>query len=268
MNLTVLIACMHQCDHSILTRMNVQTDAVVINQTDFERIDKFSFLNKNGRSCNVLFINTIERGLSKSRNLALKYAGDTDICLICDDDEILTENYENVILSEFQRNPGKSIIAFRFLIGDNPDHRIKRFYEEQRSIGYWSSHNISSVQIAFRYADIMSENIRFDETLGAGVTCAGGEENIFMHTCLKRGMKILYSPKLIATVSFAQSSWAGNMYSKKYFEDFAYARGKEVYGKTFAAIFSVYYAFKKYKWYKGDFSVLSCIISMWKGIYR
>ena len=46
MKVEVLISCMHQTDASIITRTNVQSDVLVINQCDKDEVEEYSFLNK------------------------------------------------------------------------------------------------------------------------------------------------------------------------------------------------------------------------------
>ena len=86
---------MHQKDDSIIKKSNLQTDAVVVNQCDRDSIEDFFFLNKDNKRCHVIFISTTERGLSRSRNMAIKNAIDADICLLSDDDERFEDDYEN-----------------------------------------------------------------------------------------------------------------------------------------------------------------------------
>ena len=100
MKLIVLISCMHEKDHSIIERSNVQTDVVVVNQCDKDSVDEFDFKNKQGENCHAKFINTTERGLSRSRNMALLNSWG-DVCYICDDDEILQDDYENIIMKAY-----------------------------------------------------------------------------------------------------------------------------------------------------------------------
>ena len=85
MRIEALVATMHQNDYSVLDSLNIQSDAVVINQCDRE--GRHEFLYKNN---NILWIDTKERGLSRSRNLALDNAT-ADICIICDEDETLCD---------------------------------------------------------------------------------------------------------------------------------------------------------------------------------
>ena len=95
MTLNLLIACMHEKDTSIIKRSNVQSDVVVVNQCDHDSVEEFDFLNKKGITCHAKFINTTERGLSRSRNMAIENAQKADVCYICDDDEYLVDDYIN-----------------------------------------------------------------------------------------------------------------------------------------------------------------------------
>ena len=61
----VLVSCMHSDIH-ILEKLNLNHDVVVINQCDVkaEKVSKFDN--------HIIFIDTPTRGLSVSRNLAIK----------------------------------------------------------------------------------------------------------------------------------------------------------------------------------------------------
>ena len=97
---------MHQDDYSLLDRINLQSEAVVINQCDRESNYIFSV---NGHK--VTWINTLERGLSRSRNMALKNAT-ADLCVICDDDEVLSDNYPDMINNAYSNLPDADLIVF------------------------------------------------------------------------------------------------------------------------------------------------------------
>ena len=58
MTLQVLIATMHQTDHSLLEKMNIQSDAIVINQCDRDEVERFTY---KGHS--VLWMSLNERGV-------------------------------------------------------------------------------------------------------------------------------------------------------------------------------------------------------------
>ena len=45
MKLQVLVSCMHQQDYSLLEKMNIQTDAIIINQCDINKFEDIKYRN-------------------------------------------------------------------------------------------------------------------------------------------------------------------------------------------------------------------------------
>ena len=64
MRLDVLMSCMHQKDAGLVERSRITGSVTVINQCDREDFQEYS----NGR---VKMYSTTDRGLTKSRNLAI-----------------------------------------------------------------------------------------------------------------------------------------------------------------------------------------------------
>lgn len=87
MTLQVLLSTMNQKNFNLVKKMNIQTNTIIINQCDKNSKDKIIY---KGNEINMLSYE--ERGLSVSRNKALKYA-QSDICLIADDGLIYVDNY-------------------------------------------------------------------------------------------------------------------------------------------------------------------------------
>lgn len=56
MKIQVLVATMNQSDHSLLKKMNIQTDAIVANQCNENFVEQFEF---NGH--NIRYLNFAER---------------------------------------------------------------------------------------------------------------------------------------------------------------------------------------------------------------
>jgi len=215
MNLIVLISCMHQENHEIIFRTNVQTDVVIINQCDKDCAEEFDFKNKKGETCRAKFISTTERGLSRSRNMAIANAEDAEVCLICDDDEYLFDDYPEKLIKAFSTEPNAAVIAFAL---DRKDHP-KIFPNHKFQLGFKSIGQISSQQIAFRRDMINSVGIVFDVKMGSGTGNGGGEENMFLHTCRKRKLTMFYYPQVIATIhATGQSKWFKG-YTSQYFQN-------------------------------------------------
>lgn len=212
LSVCVLISCMFQ-DESIVERTGVQTNVVVVNQCDEECVREYDFQNKVGRTCHVKFISTCQRGLSRSRNMAIKNCSD-DICLICDDDELLVDNYEDIILQQYLMHPNEQCITFALLRKDI----VKHYPKKGGYLGFKESLHISSHQITFRRRFLVDKSIVFDQKMGSGTGNGGGEENKFIIDIKKSGAKIFFVPEVIATVNPGASQWFDG-YTTKYFLD-------------------------------------------------
>lgn len=215
MIINTLISCMYESDHSIVKRSNVQSDVVVINQCDRNGIEEFEFKNKKGEICHCKFVCTTERGLSRSRNMAIANAGDADVCLICDDDEYLFDDYPEKLENAFSEEPNAAVIAFAL---DRKDHP-KKYPENKFKLGFKSIGQISSLQIAFRRDMINSAGIAFDVKMGSGTGNGGGEENMFLHTCRRRKLRMFYYPQIIATINATGKSKWFKGYTTQYFQN-------------------------------------------------
>lgn len=250
----VLISCMSHDVKNLVTRTNIKTDALVINQCDIDRNESFSF----GKNHNVRIFNTTERGLSKSRNMALRFA-ESDICLICDDDEILDDDYANKIINAFKDNEDADIIAFQIKDAG------KAYPKNTRKINYLTALKLASWQLAFRRKSIIDKGISFDITLGSGVSKAGGEENKFVYDCLRKGLKIIFAPITIGRMIESESQWFHG-FTPEYFFD----RGimtKKLMGRTLACLYAVYFIFKKYPLYRHDINMTSAKNKLFRGIF-
>ena len=234
MKFNLLISCMYQKDTSIIQRSNVQSDVVVVNQCDYDSVEEFDFKNKKGHICHVKFISTKERGLSKSRNMAIKNAWG-DICLICDDDEVIMDDCEEKVLRAYSDNPNAALIAFALLRNDCD----KQYPKEKKTLGFKQILKTNSLQITFNRNLINMFNIKFDEKMGSGTGNGGGEENMFMFSVKGYKMKMLYVPDIIATVNPGPSQWF-NGYDKRYFENLGWV-DRRMFGSVLGFIYLSYW---------------------------
>lgn len=248
MNLEVLISCMNQENMQIIKDTGIYTDTIVINQCSGER-----FTDANHRNCleEILsgnkvkhkwrMLNTDTKGLSVSRNLAIRHA-EGDICLLCDDDEKLDSDYSDTILDGYRELLDADIICFHI---SNQPSRLK---QETQRLTKWTVMRIASWQITFRRDSIINSGIRFDEDMGAGTGNGGGEEVKFLRDCIKAGLKAYYVPKSIGTVAQTESTWF-----KGFDRDFFYKRGitnRYMLGLPLSILYAAYYTFVKKDLYK------------------
>ena len=262
MKLIVLISCMYEKDHSIIVRSNVQTDVVVVNQCDKDSVDEFDFKNKKGETCYAKFINTTERGLSRSRNMAIRNAW-RDICQICDDDEVLPDDYNEIILNAHGKKNDAGIITFALNWAD----QSKVYPVEMKSVGIKEILQTSSQQITFKRNLLRKANILFDEKMGSGTGNGGGEENRFLLDCRKAGFKMFYIPKVIASIGKGDSKWFKG-YTEKYFRDRGWTSRRNL-GFFMGFAFIMYNAFIHRKSFTSNGLSFFCVLkNMFKGYFE
>lgn len=233
MNLQVLVSTMHQIDHSLIKKMKIQSDTIVINQCNNNKEDVI----KKGELL-IKWVNSTERGLSRSRNSAIKYSNG-DICLLSDDDLEYVSGYEKIILEKFKQHPEADIISFQV---EGIEEKFKNYYPKSRKLNYLTLMKVSSVEIAFRLESIEKAGVTFNELFGAGSKFFMGEESIFLTECLKHGLKIIYIPVKIANLHIGESTWFKG-YNKEYFVSKGAAF--TAMSKVFSVFFIIQFAIRR-----------------------
>jgi len=242
----LLVSTMKRKDISWFDKLNSSSDAIIINQCGRKGKTEIT-LGLN----NILWVDSDEIGLSKSRNTALKNATG-EYLVITDDDLEYIDGYEEIICNAFEKNPKADIIAFKV---EGIERIFKKYGKKAKKISYLSSLHVSSVEIVVRNSSIKKTNIRFAEEFGAGAKYRMGEENIFLFDCLKSGLKIYYEPQVIAKLHMNESTWFSG-YNKKYFLDRG-AVSRKLYGDIIGLFMILAFSVKNYKKYRNDMSVLN-----------
>lgn len=261
MRVQVLISCMHQKNAEIIKRSNIQSDVIVINQCDEDRREDFIFLNKKGEECRATVIYTTERGLSRSRNMALNFATG-DICVIADDDETFTDDYVDHICEAYRQYPDYGIIYFE--IGNRLNG--KRGYRKDMVISKLKTLPICSTQITFKRKIIKEKGLMFNPNFGAGASLAGGEEHIFMFECIDKGIRCRNYPYEIAKLDPNSSSTWRLGYSRAFMVDEGKVL-KALFGKPIASIVALRYLWRKRKWIMSNDSFIGGLKSIYSGIF-
>lgn len=209
MTVQVLVAAMHQGDHSLLEKMNIQSDAIIGNQCDYNSVEEFTW---NG--CNIKYLNFTERGVGLNRNNALMRATG-DICLFADDDMRYEDGYVALIEETFLANPVADVIIFNIVGRDTGRNKIVKPYRVNR-LNYLK---FGTARIAIKLSSIKRNGIYFNQCFGGGTEHSHGEDNLFLTACLDKGLKIYAEPVLLATLQDERgSTWdSGNV--EKYLSD-------------------------------------------------
>lgn len=260
LSVCVLISCMHQ-DHTIIEKSNVQTDVVVVNQCDSNSIDEYVFKNRKGENCHVKFINTTERGLSRSRNMAIRNCN-ADICLISDDDEKFSDNYESDIISSYSEYPDAGFIAFAFYRIDKPAF----FSDKHAKMGLKEIMKTASIQITFKRSLIDKYAIFFDEKMGSGTGNGGGEENKFLYDYFKKCVPMYYVPLYITTLDNHESMWR-NGFTEEYFRNWGWAT-RRILGPWLGSAYIAYILVRHYNSYSSESSFWKAMKNLSKGFWE
>ena len=210
MKLEVLISTLNDNPKSLIKKMNIQTDAIIVCQCDrfgYEEVIK----NKN----KIRIYYFAERGVGLSRNKALLGAN-ADIVLCADDDEILKNNYEQKIIEAFKKNDKADMIVFN--IEAKNSNRIIYNIKKNKRIHKYNCLRYGAVRMAFKLNKVRKANISITLLCGGGSQYGSGEDSLFIYDFLNKGLKVYSMPLTIATVDFSESSWFKG-YDEKYFFD-------------------------------------------------
>ena len=204
--LEVLISTMNRNSLEFLDAMFIHNDRsefkiLIINQTREDCIlesDQF----------NIRVINSFEKGLSRSRNLALENAIST-IVLISDDDVVYENGFHNTILKAFNEKPDACLINFK-----------AKNFEEKPYRSYPNSdlkHNSKTIkgviswEIALNLNNLKKLNIKFDERFGLGSEFETAEEYLFAREVIvKNGMSYFYNAFIVSHPNFNSGMDLGN----------------------------------------------------------
>lgn len=210
MTYQLLMATMHQMDHSLCERMNLHSDAIIVNQCDRNSFEEFQYSGYN-----IRMLSLCERGVGLSRNTALMRA-DADIVEFADDDMIFTDTYREDVLREFERHPEADAILFR-VESLNPDRPLRKITKFER-INRWKVLKYGCARLAVRREKLVYNTLSFSLLFGGGAKYGSGEDSLFLQDCFRAGLKIYRSPVKVADVKQETSSWF-NGYTDKYFFD-------------------------------------------------
>lgn len=200
---------MHQNDHSLLEKMNIQSDAIVANQCDRNEVEAFEW---NGHQ--IRYLSFAERGVGLNRNNALMRA-DGDICLFADDDMVYCDGYAQTIAGAFEEHPDADVIVFNLIEPEKTRYVIPKVAK----VSYLNFLRYGTARMAVRTAVVRKHGICFNQCFGGGTEHCHGEDNLFLADCLKKGLKVYAVPVFLAELTEErQSSW-NTGYGEKYLKD-------------------------------------------------
>lgn len=211
MNLEVIISTMNNNPRELVKKMNISSNAIIINQCNETSYEEFIY---NNHSIRVYNFN--EKGIGLSRNNGIMRTN-ADIVLFADDDEVLVDNYSEIIINEFNKNNKADFIVFDVTSKNNSD-RSEKSIESNGRVRFYNCLKYGAVRFAIKTKKMKEKNIFFSTIFGGGAIYGSGEDSLFIYEAIKKGLKVFKNTNVIANVDMSNSTWF-NGYNEKYYHD-------------------------------------------------
>ncbi len=199
-DIEILISTMNQTNFDFLETMFLFSDyhkytILIVNQTSENKL----LISDNEQ---IKVLNVFEKGLSKSRNLALANAT-KPLVIFTDDDVVFQQKFRKKIIKAFNSKSAHDGFRFQFL---NSQGNLAKKYPktDQAKLSNFEILNTSSVELVFKRERLLATHLQFDENFGLGTHFFMGEEAIFVSDGIKKGLKIGFMPEKL--LSHAQHS--------------------------------------------------------------
>lgn len=209
MTIQTLVSAVKQDTEQLPQKMGLETDAVIINQTD--RYDQREMTWKEHR---IEIYDCAERGVGRSRNTALLRA-DADIVLFADEDIVYDSGYAEKIVSCFRKYRDADLILFNLEVNEN---RRTYWIEKATRVHRFNCGRYPTFCAAARLSKLRAAGVSFSLLFGGGAPYSNGEDSLFFTDCLRKGLKIYALPVKIGKEEERESTWFHG-YDKKFFQD-------------------------------------------------
>lgn len=196
-------------NEELLSKMNINSDAIVINQTNI--FQKREIMYKKHK---IKWFDFDERGIGLSRNNGISRV-DKEFCVLSDDDVIFEDNYQEKVNYWFSVLPKADVLIFNF---KSKNHMI-RTNDKIVNIHKFNYYNYGAPRIVFRTNTVRLKGIFFNLSFGGGTTFSSGEDTLFLSQLLKFKLKIYAVPDSISDLTNDRPSTWFKGYNEKYFFD-------------------------------------------------
>jgi len=189
----ILISTMFRSDLSFLDPIFPNGEAhtypiLIINQTDSER-------QLVSSQPTIRVINTEERGLPQSRNMAIQHAIG-EVCLVADDDVAYVPNLQSIILGGYTTYPDAVVVTIQL---QKANGQISRKYPKVTRHNNHSYKTVNGVVISFKKDILLQHNVLYNPHFGLGAIFSGANEYVFMRNVMKAKLPAYFVPTVILT---------------------------------------------------------------------
>ena len=256
MKIELLVTTMKATDFSLVERMNIQTDAILCNQTT-----NTSLVEKSISGHRIRLLSTETIGKSINQNIGLFYT-DADVVLFADDDVKFIDGYERIVQDFFSKNPDADAVKF-YCESTNKERPLA--YKRPSKISKARRASLMSAGtpcLAVKKAFLDANSLLFNISVGPGTKQGSGEDSLFYNALLGSQANVYLATDLIATVDQLSSSWFAE-YNDDFFKNLGYVY-KKLYG-PFSLIFIVRRAIRLRKITSNDNGIIKMVELMYKG---
>ena len=209
MKLQVLVSAVDEEVCTLAERMNLESDAVIINQTDHFGHEEYMY---NGRR--IQCYEFCEKGVGLSRNNALLRAVG-DIVLFSDEDIVYDKGYEQKVLEAFEKHPEADFLLFNMRVGKK---RATYYTKKYHRVHIWNSGRYPTYSFAVRRSKLHAAHVTFSLLFGGGAKYSNGEDSLFLRDCIQYGLKVYAIDVEIGAERERESTWFKG-YTDKFFID-------------------------------------------------
>ena len=209
MRVQVLASVMNQTLEDIVDRMQLDSDAVIVNQCQ-----GFSCEEREYKGHHVRFFSFPDRGIGRSRNEAILRA-DGDICLFSDEDIVYEPGYAQAVSKEFEDNPDADMILFNITVEEE-----RRTYSNtgRKRVHWYNCGRYGAVSFAVKRESLLASGVTFSLLFGGGARYSNGEDSLFLKEFIGKGYKVYTAPVTIGREAARESTWFAG-YNEKFFHD-------------------------------------------------
>ena len=231
--LQILVSAVKKDTSFLPEKMNIQTDAVIVNQFPGEKGTSADICT-DYKGCTLKVLERYEKGVGLSRNTALE-ASEAEIIQFGDDDIVYDDNYPQKVLEEFDRHKEADMLLFNVKAQEG---RETSWNDDYSRINWKNYGRYPAYAIFARRKTLLDSGVRFSLLFGGGAPYMNGEDSLFLHDCLKAGLNIYRTTVSVGHEVSGESTWFKG-YTEKFFFDrgvlyhFLYGKIAKVLGFRF-----------------------------------
>lgn len=211
----LLVSGVNQDTVALPRKMNIQSDAVIVNQCKENQTFENEYTDIFGRICSIKCIHRNERGVGLSRNLALDNA-DHEFLQFADEDIVYDDGYTTLVENEFDKHPEADMLLFNVKAAEGRE----TYHNTDFAKVTWKNYGrYPAYAIVARTESLKRAGVRFSTLFGGGAKYSNGEDSLFLHDCLKKGVRIYRTDiHLGHEVADRPSTWFKGFNDKFFFD--------------------------------------------------